>query len=399
MRPRPPKPRWTGLAAASAAVGLLACAGGPGATEPRRAEQGTPDSAPQASTRVERQIAAMGTALVVEIEAPSRAEALAASEVAARALEAAEQRLSTWRADSELSRLNAADVGSSVALSPELATELAVAVHWARATQGAFDPAVGALVDAWGLRGAGRIPSAREIEGALVPGGIARALGLEGQQAVRLQPALRLEEGGFGKGAGLDAALRALHGTAARSATLDFGGQIAWYASEPVAGSASARDGQALDPWLEIADPRDRSRSIARVRTARASAATSANSEHARTVAGRRIGHILDPRTGEPAADFGSVTVLADRAIDADCLSTGLFVLGPDRALEFAEQHGGIDVVVAEQLSSGDLRLRASAGIAASLEVLVPDVILQSNVHAPSPGSLSHGHPPELKSP
>lgn len=317
----------------------------------------------------ERRLAAMGTGFDLAIEAPTRAEALSASEAAVSALEGVERRLSTWREDSELAALNRSAVGRTRELSPELARELATALAWARATQGAFDPAVGGLVRAWDLRGPGRIPTEDERRGAIVPGGIAAALALDGTRAVRLDERLGLEEGGFGKGAGLDAALLALESTTAVRATLDLGGQVAWFRRSPSPAGAGA-----TEQPLEIADPRDRARAIAALRTARVSAATSGNSEHARVVDGRRIGHLLDPRTGEPAPDFGSVTVLADRAIDADCLSTGLFVLGPERALQFAASHPEIDVVVVEVLGDGGLRLRASAGVAPAIEVLDPAV-------------------------
>ena len=54
-------------------------------------------------------------------------------------------------------------------------------------------------------------------------------------------------------------------------------------------------------------------------------------------VGGRRVGHILDPATGEPAAFAGSVTVWRERALVADILSTALYVKGPERGLAWAD--------------------------------------------------------------
>jgi thiamine biosynthesis lipoprotein len=105
----------------------------------------------------------MGTHLGIEVTAPTRAAALAASEAAVRAIEAVEVRLSTWTDASELARLNAAPVGQPVALSPELAADLALAREVWRDTDGAFDPGVGALVRAFGLRDGGREPAAGEL--------------------------------------------------------------------------------------------------------------------------------------------------------------------------------------------------------------------------------------------
>lgn len=367
---------------ATAFATLVVCAACVARPTPGSLAGKPPVAPPDKCAVVERWVSAMGTGLALTIEAPSRGEALSASEAVIGAIEASEQRLSTWRADSELSALNRSAPGAHVALSRDLARELAAVRRWSELTQGGFDPAVGALVRAWDLRGTGRIPTAEERQAAIVRGGFTAALELEGQRAVRVAPSLVVDEGGFGKGAGLDAALAALLGTTACSATLDFGGQVAWYG--PIGSHASGRDAAGSGPTrglrrmleqpFDIADPRDRSRRIATLRSARTSASTSGNSEHARVVNGRTIGHLLDPRSGEPAADFGSVTVLADQAIDADCLSTGLFVLGPERALAFAAEHDAIDVVVVELLPYGRLRLRASAGLADTIELLVDDI-------------------------
>ena len=90
-----------------------------------------------------------------------------------------------------------------------------------------------------------------------------------------------------------------------------------------------------------LADPRDRQRAVARIEIPSGSVATSGNSERGVVVDGRRIGHLLDPRTGRPAPDFGSLTVWAPTALEADCLATGLYVLGPEAALAWAERHPG----------------------------------------------------------
>jgi thiamine biosynthesis lipoprotein len=106
-------------------------------------------------------------------------------------------------------------------------------------------------------------------------------------------------------------------------AVLDLGGQVLAVGSD-----ANER------PWrVPVADPRDRQKTVAELGLTSLSASTSGNSERSRTVEGRRIGHILDPRTGEPAADFGSATVVAPSALVADILSTAFFVLGPEKGL------------------------------------------------------------------
>ena len=312
-------------------------------------------AAGEGSVTVERRLGMMGTELEVRVDAPSRAAALAASEVAVRALEAAESRLSTWRDDSELERLNRAPAGTPVQLSPRLAAELRGVQHWWRETGGAFDPGIGALVAAWGLRNGGRVPSTVVRETARAAGGLA-ALRLEADgRATRLRPGLRIEEGGWGKGAGLDAAIAAVRADGrATSAVLNLGGQVAVYGS---------------GPWtFPVADPRDRQRAVVALTISSGSIATSGNSEHGFEHGGVRYGHLLDPRTGEPARDFGSLTAWAPDALAADALSK-LFVLGPDAALAWARDHAGIEIVILEPLAGG-LRARATAGWRGRLEAL-----------------------------
>ncbi len=307
------------------------------------------------SSTVERRVMLMGTSLDITVEAATREAGLEASERAITALESAEARLSTWRAGTELSRLNQAPVGERQALSPALNADLAAALQCARETEGAFNPAVGSLVRAWGLREGGRLPGPEQRLGAVADSRF-QSLILEGGAAVRRRPGLILEEGGFGKGAGLGDALEALSNLGIQRASLDLGGQVA------VLGEG----------WLvPVADPRDRDRRAAALAIDGGSVSTSGNSERGIEVQGRRLGHILDPRTGEPAPDFGSVTVWTADPLWADCLSTGLYVLGPERALAWAAVHPGVEVLVLRPEGSR-LRALATPGLRGRIEGLDP---------------------------
>lgn len=305
----------------------------------------TPDAG---EGRVVRRLTSMGTGLSVEVVAEDRTTALRASERAVRTLEATEARLSTWLDDSELARLNAAPVGAPLEISSELASELSRARALWLLTDGAFDPAVGALVKAWDLRGPGRLPSQEELEAAL-EGSSLRHLTLEGTVATRRHAGLRVEEGGFGKGAGLDRALEALRSAGARSAALDLGGQVALLGPGPFE--------------VQVTHPRQRDQVVLTLDVPAGSVATSGNSERGRIVDGVPIGHLLDPRTGSPAPDFGSVTVWAPSALEADALSTALFVLGPDAALELASKLTDVEALVLVLQPDGQLTAQYTPGL------------------------------------
>lgn len=297
----------------------------------------------------------MGTVARIRVVATDRSAALAASETALAELQEVEARLSTWHSDSELSRLNHRPADGEHVMSPELAEDLAT-VRWCwQMTQGAFDPTVGALVDAWGLRTGGRVPTRREIAAAREASGMERLSWRAG--SIRRPNGLRLEEGGFGKGSGLRAVMRALASDPkVISAELDLGGQLA-YTGES-------------GPWtVSVAAPNDRTRPVVALTLDAGSLATSGNSERGLEIAGRRYSHLLDPRTGHPTEDFGSLTVWTADPLQADCLATGLYVLGPDAALEWAEANSGVEVLVLESrvreesTRPGRIRVRATTGL------------------------------------
>jgi len=287
-------------------------------------------SAQDAEVALERRVATMGTACDLEVRAGSRAEALVASEAAVRALAAVEERLSTWRATSELSRLNAASVGEPVEVSEELANDLALRREWTRATEGAFDASVGPLVALWDLRGKGRVPRDEALATALAHCGFERTFSLDGRRVTRRLDGALLEEGGFGKGLGLDAAVAALESRGARG-FVDLGGQVATLG---------------IEREVLLADPRNRARPVLAWRIASGSLATSGNSENGRVLDGVRRGHILDPRSGRPAADFGSVAVHCGSAARADAYSTAAFVLGREQALRWDAERSDVQLVL-----------------------------------------------------
>ncbi|MCH9647964.1 MAG: FAD:protein FMN transferase [Deltaproteobacteria bacterium] len=317
---------------------------------------------------VERHLTVMGTELHLSFEGRDRAMALAASETALRELEATEDRLSTWRPNSELSRLNAAAPGFPFRLSPTLRKELTQAHRCWKQTRGSFDPTIGALLDAWGVRTGGREPSEAEQRKARQSSGMwAFHLSLSGS-ASRQLPGLRLDESAFGKGAGLDRMaekLRDLHEEV--TGFIDLGGQ--WLAVGPE-----------TPRTVSIAHPHRRQLPVVDLQLTSGSVATSGNSERGLAFGslegeGPRTSHILDPATGNPVPDFGSVTVVTASALEADCLSTGLYVMGPQRALGWAKGHPGVEVLVLE-FRDEKLTARATSGLKGRLTVLVADLPL-----------------------
>lgn len=291
----------------------------------------------------QRTTLSMGTTLTGVVAAPTEAAGFGALEGVFAEIARLDGVLSSWREESEIGRLNASAPGEAVPVTPELGALLEEARGWGDRTGGAFDPAVGALVDAWGLRGAGRRPTAAELAEALAATGMRhfRADG-EGRAVARLHPAAWLDTGGFGKGAALRGAREALAGAGVSDALLDFGGQLLALGSGPGEGDGTGWE-------VRVAHPSRRDEPALGLRVRDASVSTTSQSERFVVAAGERLGHVLDPRTGEPVPAWGSVTVVAEDPMVADVLSTALFVMGPEAGMEWARARDDVGVLFLEE--------------------------------------------------
>ena len=190
--------------------------------------------APPAQHWVEREAYVMGTTLRIAVAAPSRPEGIRAIEEAFEAVRRVDGLLSTWRDDSEIARLNQAPVGQPVPLSPLLYNLLRDAARWVGLTGGAFDPAIGSLIDAWDLRGQGRIPSRETLARARAAVGIGHFVFADSARtASRTDSASWLDTGGFGKGVALGEARRALLRRQVTAGSLNFGGQVLVIGRDP----------------------------------------------------------------------------------------------------------------------------------------------------------------------
>ncbi len=276
---------------------------------------------------VQRETWIMGTSLVITAQTPDPELAQQAIGAAFDTVSSLDRILSTWRENTELSRLNRAPVGESVRLSPTLASLLEEVRRFTQTTKGTFDPAIGALVDAYELRGSGRQPDSATFRAALEAAGLRHfELDTHKQRARRLHPAAWIDSGGFGKGAALRAAAHALRSRGIVQASLNFGGQVLVLGNSPQLS------------LVAVAHPARRHRAVALLRLADASVATSGQSE--------RPGHILDPRSGRQVPPWGSVSVVAQDPLVADILATALFVMGAEAACAWAASQDEIGVLL-----------------------------------------------------
>lgn len=262
------------------------------------------------------------------------AEARLAEDVAA-VFRAAEARFSRFREESELSRLNRT-VGPCP-VSAEMFAALARARALFDATNGLFDPAVGAALVAHGYDrsfapGALDRPRALPAPAAPRPRFSALALDPRGRTADR-PAAMHVDLGGLLKGRTVDRARALLPPLGA----LDAGGDAFLAGSGP--------DGAG---WpVDVEDPRDPERVLLTLRISNAAVATSADNRRSWRLGDGRAHHLVDPRTGAPArGDLAQVTAVAGSAEVADVLAKVIFLAGAAEAPRWLERLGGAGAVL-----------------------------------------------------
>ena len=258
------------------------------------------------------QVFAMDTVMGLQACGGETEAALAAAEDEIYRLDEA---LSRTREDSAVSRLNSAAAGTPVDVGEELHDLIARALDFSAATDGAFDITLAPVSSAWGFtEDAYRVPEDAELAALLTCVG-AEHVHLEEGTAVSLDQGTRIDLGAIAKGYASDrmAAIYQEHGIT--HGIVDLGGNT-WVCGGNLEGS--------LAGILEASD---------------AFAVTSGGYQRYFEENGQVYHHIIDPATGRPAeSGLTSVTVVADGTVGngtmCDALSTALFVMGEDRALE-----------------------------------------------------------------
>jgi FAD:protein FMN transferase len=241
-----------------------------------------------------------------------------------------EAQLTVYRANSEVSRLNARAADQPVHVERNLFDLLALAERIHRETDGAFDITVGALIKTWGFyQRQGRVPTPAERADVQNRIGFQHVV-LDAERATvsYLRRGLEINLGSIGKGYGLDRAAQLantpnmlLHG--GHSSVLALGDEMPNQRGWTI-GLTDPQRPECRRGLLHL-----RNRGMA------TSAITYQQIEHE----GRKLGHLLDPRTAWPAEALLSATVTAPTAAEADALATAFFILGVDKAREYCEGH------------------------------------------------------------
>ncbi len=297
----------------------------------------------------------MGSELRLTAWIADEQRAHAAFDEVFREFERLDALMSVWRAGSDVARINAAAGQRPILVSTEVRAVLRDARRVSDWTAGKFDVTFGALSDLWRFDHDqdNRIPEEPDVR-ARLPLVDYRQVEIDDNAATAFltRRGMRIHLGGIGKGYAIDRAASLLRAHGIADFMIQSGGDLY------VGGHRGDR------PWrVAIRDPRGPAdRSFATLDLSDGTFSTSGDYERFFLHGGRRYHHILDPDIGEPARGCRSVTIVTDRAIIADGLSTGVFALGPAEGMALIERLPNVEGVIVtahnEVLVSSGLRDR-----------------------------------------
>ena len=250
-----------------------------------------------------------------------------------------ENLMSVFIEGSDVDRINKAAGIEAVRVHPDVFHVIESSVHYAELSDGIFDLTVGPLVALWGIGGENpRVPAREEID---------RALPLINWRDVELDrenktiflktTGMAIDLGAVAKGYAADEAAVIIKKAGIPRAMINIGGNILTVGEK--------KDGSF---WMiGVQNPLDtRGAYIGIVRTTEKSLVTSGVYERFFEADGIRYHHLFSPSLGYPA-DNGllSVSIIADISLDADALSTAVFVMGYEKGKTFVESLKGVEAV------------------------------------------------------
>jgi thiamine biosynthesis lipoprotein len=276
----------------------------------------------------------MGTRWSLRFVARPGFDALLLAQRCQEALDRVVGQMSNWLAGSDLDRFNRARPGSWYSVEPDFFRVIRTGLEIAEASEGAFDPTSGPLVDLWGF---GPAPARLEPPS---PVEIADAMLRVGWQQIALdRPARRIFQpggaafdlSGIAKGYAVDLLADTAAALGVTHVLAEIGGELVGRGVQP--------DGQPW--WVEVELPSGAALPPTRIALHELAVATSGDYRRFFYHGGRRYAHSIDPRTGH-CVDNGvaSVTVVHRSCLVADALATALTVLGPEAGMAFASTHG-----------------------------------------------------------
>ena len=288
----------------------------------RRPRRGPPELT---GAPYEQQFPVLGSYASLKFWAP-RAAAEAAADAIAGELLALHRLINVFDETSELARLNLSAGSEPFICSPELWQALKAARSAYEESDGAFDVSVGPLMKLWGFhRKRSTFPTDAEITDCLASVGLDKVDFDDDAKSVHFSaPGMSLDLGGVAKGYALDLVAGKATDCGVTRGLIDLGGNVRCLGMPPPGRTAYT---------IGVRHPFAEGELLGTIEVLNCSVATSGDYEQFVELEGRRLSHIVDPRTGRPVANVASVTVVTPAGVDSDVFSTAIFV-GGDQVVE-----------------------------------------------------------------
>lgn len=285
--------------------------------------------------------------------------AQAALEGAREAIKDVERWADSRNPEAEVYQLNQRSGEGPVAASAALVRTLKISLEVAAESNGAFDPTVFPLLRAYDFEGENQgAPDENELRNVLNYVDY-RQVKLGGN-SVEIPAGFALDLGGVAKGYASDDALRAMMNAGAEAGLVNIGGDIAVFGERPGGGQ-----------WrIGIQHPRTPGELFAVLQLEDEAVATSGDYERYFIEDGVRYHHLLDPKTGHPARELVSATVVAPSCVLADAYATAVFILGRERGSELLIKNDDLEGLLIYLGEDGNLDFTITPGIAARLKLL-----------------------------
>jgi thiamine biosynthesis lipoprotein len=277
----------------------------------------------------------MGTRIVVELWSDKAEAGERDIDAVMAEMRRIDSDMSTYKSDSEISRVNARAAQGPVKISKELFDLLTTALEYSRLTDGAFDITYASVGFMYDFR-ARHHPDDKQIAAALPAVNYRHVLLDRATSSVRFsQAGVRIDLGGIAKGYAVDRGIAILQRAGIKHALVSAGGD------SRIIGDRFGK------PWIVgIRHPDHKDQVIARLPLVDTAISTSGDYERYFDENGVRYHHIIDPRTGHSASAVRSATVLAPTATRTDGLSKTAFVLGAEAAIKIYERLGDVDAIL-----------------------------------------------------
>lgn len=280
----------------------------------------------------------MGTLITVELWHGDQQHGEDAAAAVIEEMHRIDRLMSSYKPESELSRINRDAATSPVAAGPELIGLIEDALELSALTEGAFDITYASVGYMYDYRERRR-PDAAEI-GEKLPAVDYRHVVVDSEAGTVSfrTTGVRIDLGGIAKGYAVECGVEILRGRGVEHAIVTAGGD------SRILGDRRGR------PWVVgVRDPRNRGEVVAKIPLVDEAISTSGDYERYFEEDGVRYHHILNPSTGQSPGEVRSVTIVGPEATRTDGLSTSVFVLGVQAGMELVNRLSDVEAVIVDK--------------------------------------------------